>query len=91
MIDENVLIALEDCGMCLFSIKDTALIIGWKYTELKRAMNDFESDAYKAYMRGRLKNEMEIRKSIMGMAKAGSTQAHQLYLELVKNLNMEES
>lgn len=91
MIDQNVIAALEDCGMCLFSIKDTSLIIGWSYSDLKRAMSDTEGDVYLAYMRGRLKNEMEVRKSIMGMAKSGSTQAHQLYLELVRNLNMEES
>ncbi len=90
MIDEATAKALEDCGTCLFSIRDTAIIVGMPYYEMKKEMQNVQGEVYLAYMRGKLQNDMEVRKSIMSMAKAGSTQAHQLYLEMLRDLRLED-
>lgn len=91
MIDEATEKALEDCGACLFTIRDTATIIGKSYHEMKKEMQNLQGEVYLAYMRGKLQNDMEVRKSIMSMAKAGSTQAHQLYMDLLRDLRLEDS
>jgi len=82
---------IEDCGRCHFSIEETAMIAELTLKYLREQMNDPNSAAYKHYHKGRWQTVFEVRKSIIDMAKKGSTQAQEMFITLMKNLKIQES
>lgn len=69
---------IEKLGSLQFSVEEVALIVGIT----SRALGDNKN--YSAgYKRGRLRAQAEVRKSILQLAKQGSTPAQKQFLDLV--------
>lgn len=66
---------IEELGTLQFSVVEVEVILG------KPLETDDERLAYK---RGQLKAEAEVRKSILKLAKSGSSPAQKQFLELVE-------
>lgn len=67
---------IEDLATLQFSVDEVAVIMDMKAAQLS------DGDGFRAYMRGRLKAQAEVRRSIVSMAKQGSSPAHKQFLEL---------
>jgi hypothetical protein len=46
-------------------------------------MQDQESDFYKAYYKGRLQSEYDLRKSVVKLAKSGSSPAQTMAMDML--------
>lgn len=67
---------IEDLAALQFSVEEVAVVMDMPSAQLS------EGDGLRAYMRGRLKAQAEVRRSIVSMAKQGSSPAHKQFLEL---------
>ena len=67
---------IEELASLQFSVAEVAIILD--ATEQALA----EGEPLRAYLRGRLKAQAEVRRSIVSMARQGSNPAHKQFLEL---------
>jgi len=77
-MDAETLAQVEELATLQFSMEEVAVIIDKPVGELS------EGDPMRAYLRGRLKAQADVRRSIVSMAKQGSAQAHKQFLELAE-------
>lgn len=81
------LTTLERLGATFFSIKDAAIVLQVDFIHLKKAIADPTSPAHQSYYRGKLTAEMDLRESIMKMAKRGSNPSVKTMLDLLTKAN----
>ena len=74
----------------MFTISDIAIILEMNMQDFRSAIEDPESDIYKAFKRGRLKSEAEIRQAIFDLAKNGSSPAQAVVLDLIEKAKMDD-
>ncbi len=67
---------IEELAALQFSVAEVAIIMD----ATEQALG--EGEPLRAYLRGRLKAQAEVRRSIVSMAKQGSNPAHKQFLEL---------
>lgn len=77
---------LETMGANFFPIKDIAIVIEVNEHQLKQAIKDVSTEAHKRYHKGKLLTELELRKSIVDLAKRGSNPAQKMLLELLTDM-----
>ncbi len=77
-MNAETLAQIEDLATLQFSIEEVAVIVDATAAELA------EGEPMRAYLRGRLKAQAEVRRSIVSMAKQGSAPAHKQFLELAE-------
>ncbi len=65
---------------------EIAIVLGVDAVALEDALDDETSPAYRAYQRGKLKSKLELRKSILTLAKQGSGPAQTLAIRLLDDL-----
>jgi len=75
---------IEECGRCMFSLKETAIVIEVSLFEFKQEYKTNESEAFKAYNRGFLQTKMKIHKALLNLAENGSSPA-QAQIQLIYN------
>ena len=68
-----------------FTPKQIAIALEFELDDFVNACLENGSDCYNAFEGGRLKSEYEVRKSVMQLAKAGSSPAQTMALEMIKN------
>jgi hypothetical protein len=66
-----------------FTPAEIALMLEIKYAEVKEEIESEEGSFYESFQCGRLQSEMELRKSILMLAKAGSSPAQTMSLDLL--------
>ena len=76
---------IEEMASLQFSLDEVALIAD----VAKLAFEDNESKESRAYLKGRLKAQAEVRQSILEMAKQGSSPAYKQFLEMAKESEIE--
>lgn len=87
----NILISeIEYYSGLMFSKKELAIILELSETEFIDMISDPDSLAAKAFSRGRLKKEAEIRKSIFDLAQNGSSPAQSFAVKLIENAKMDD-
>jgi hypothetical protein len=74
----------------MFSKSELAVIMEVDPVELSDLIGDPLSPAGKAFQRGRLKREAELRKGIFDLAQNGSSPAQTLALKLVENAKADD-
>ena len=89
MLDNRKIEELEELGAAFTSVEDAAVILQSDPVLLRNAIDDSNTPEHAAYHRGRLMSEFDTRKSIVQMAKAGSSPAQVLALNLIRKLKME--
>lgn len=85
MTDEQ-LEELESMGELLVTPEDAAVTMGLDCDLLVLELKKPESPLYTAYHSGRIKTELELRKSIIDLAKAGSSPAQTMAVGFLNSL-----
>ena len=83
MSDKERLEQIESLSELQFNSEEISIIVGMKFPEMVALLNSQEGPVYEAFERGRLKAEAEVRKSILKLAKQGSTPAQKQMMELI--------
>ncbi|GAB3550598.1 hypothetical protein [Spirosoma fluminis] len=85
-LTKDQLTQIENLASYFFSPDETAIIIDVDTADFEEELLDETSDAYRAYQRGKLKSKLELRKSILTLAKQGSGPAQSLALRVLDDL-----
>ena len=67
-----------------------AMILEVDPAELKALLQEGESPAFKAFQRGRLKREAEVRKGIFDLAQNGSSPAQAFAMKIIENAKLDD-
>ena len=89
-MDNAQLSDLETYASLMFTKNEIAVIMEMDPHDLSDKIGDPQSPAGKAFQRGRLKREAELRKGIFDLAQNGSSPAQTLALKLVENAKAED-
>ena len=81
-ITEEDLTEIKNLAALFFSPREIAVMREIKLVAMITATEDEESKVYEAFYSGRLQSEMELRKSIIKLAKSGSSPAQTMALDL---------
>ncbi len=89
-LNEALLSDMETYASLMFTKGEIALIMEVDPRDLSELIDDPQSPAGKAFQRGRLKREAELRKGIFDLAQNGSSPAQTLALKLVENAKADD-
>lgn len=79
---------LERLGAHYFTFKEAAIVLELPVSEFTRELNDSNSSAHKRYYKGKFTSDLELRESIMKMAKRGSNPAQKMMVEIREQTNL---
>lgn len=82
-LTSDQLTELESLASYFFTPDECAIVLSISTDELEMALEDDTDPGYKAYQRGKLKSKLELRKSILTLAKQGSSPAQTMALRLL--------
>ncbi len=87
MIDQNesFITEVEIYASLMFTKEEIAVILEVDPAELVVLLQDHDSVTFKAFQRGRLKGEAEVRKGIFDLAQNGSSPAQTFAMKLIEN------
>jgi hypothetical protein len=81
---------LENYSSLMFTREEIAIILEIDPLELKGVLKETESSASRAFQRGRLKREAEVRKGIFDLAQNGSSPAQAFAMKIIENAKMDD-
>lgn len=87
-ITADDLAEVKKLAAVFFSPEEIALILEIDAAAFESACKDGSSDVYNAFQGGVLLSEYELRASVLKLAKAGSSPAQSMSLEMVKMLKV---
>ena len=82
---ESFLAEVESYAALMFTREEIAVILEVDTSELVALLQDQQTPASKAFQRGRLKREAEVRKGIFDLAQNGSSPAQTFAMKLIEN------
>ena len=87
LIDQNesFITEVETYASLMFSKEEIAVILEVDPVELAVLLQDQDTPVFRAFRRGRLKREAEIRKGIFELAQNGSSPAQTFAMKLIEN------
>ena len=87
MIDQNesFITEVETYASLMFTKEEIAVILEVDPSELKVLLKDQDNPVFRAFQRGRLKREAEVRKGIFDLAQNGSSPAQTFAMKLIDN------
>ncbi len=87
MIDQNdsFITEVETYASLMFSKDEIAVILEVDPAELAVLLQDQDNPVFRAFQRGRLKREAEVRKGIFDLAQNGSSPAQTFAMKLIEN------
>ena len=74
---------IESLASYFFSYEEIAIVLDVDADSLTDELTGEDTPGYKAYQRGRLKSKLELRKSILTLAKQGSGPAQSLAMRIL--------
>lgn len=77
---------VENLASYFFTPDEIAIVVGVDVDDLEDELFDETSEAYRAYQKGKLKSKLELRKSILTLAKQGSGPAQTLAMRVLDDL-----
>jgi hypothetical protein len=83
-ITDSDLKEIQKLAGLFFTPKEIAVMLEMNPTAFYSACNVEGNDIYNAFTGGRLQGEVDLRESIMKMAKAGSSPAQTMALDMLK-------
>ena len=92
MIDQNesFITEVETYASLMFTKEEIAVILEVGPSELKVLLKDQDNPVFKAFQRGRLKREAEVRKGIFDLAQNGSSPAQAFAMKIIENAKMDD-
>lgn len=82
-ITDEDLTLIEEMAALYYTPKEICIIVELKYDEAKNEIEKEEGKFYEAFQRGRLQSETDLRRSILMLAKAGSSPAQTMAMDLL--------
>ena len=92
MIDQNdsFITEVETYASLMFSKEEIAVILEVDPAELAVLLQDQDNPVFRAFQRGRLKREAEVRKGIFDLAQNGSSPAQTFAMKLIENAKVND-
>ena len=92
MIDQNesFITEVETYASLMFSKEEIAVIMEVEPIELKALLQDQVNPVFRAFQRGRLKREAEVRKGIFDLAQNGSSPAQAFAMKIIENAKLDD-
>lgn len=75
--------AITELASLFFTPKEIAVMQEWPVQEFEYDCKEESSPAYNAYYSGRLQTEVDLRKSIIKLAKSGSSPAQTMAMDML--------
>jgi len=88
--NEPFVTEVENYASLMFTKEEIAIIIEVDPLQLQTVLEDRDHPAYRAFRRGRLKREAEIRKGIFDLAQNGSSPAQAFAMKIIENAKMDD-
>ena len=88
--DEEFLSDLEKNAGLMFSIQEIAVILEVDAAALRDLIRDQSQQAHRAFHRGRLRKDAEIRQAVSELALNGSSPAQTAFLDLIEMAKMND-
>ena len=88
--NETFISDIETYASLMFTKEEIAVILEVDPAELKALLQERESPAFKAFQRGRLKREAEVRKGIFDLAQNGSSPAQAFAMKIIENAKLDD-
>ena len=88
--NESFITEVETYASLMFTKEEIAVILEVDPLELKILLKDQDNPACKAFQRGRLKREAEVRKGIFDLAQNGSSPAQAFAMKIIENAKMDD-
>lgn len=82
LIEVEDLQLIEELASYFFTPREVAVMTEINPEEFLNELENEDSRIYQAFQKGRLQSEMELRKSIIKLARAGSSPAQTMALDL---------
>ena len=83
--NESFITEVETYASLMFSKEEIAVILEVDPAELAVLLQDQDNPVFRAFQRGRLKREAEVRKGIFDLAQNGSSPAQSFAMKLIDN------
>ena len=83
--NESFITEVETYASLMFSKDEIAVILEVDPAELAVLLQDQDNPVFRAFQRGRLKREAEVRKGIFDLAQNGSSPAQTFAMKLIDN------
>ena len=83
--NESFITEVETYASLMFSIEEIAVILEVDPVQLVDLLEDQDNPVFRAFQRGRLKREAEVRKGIFDLAQNGSSPAQTFAMKLIEN------
>jgi hypothetical protein len=92
LIDQNesFITEVETYASLMFTKEEIAVILEVDPAELVVLLQDHGNVTFKAFQRGRLKREAEVRKGIFDLAQNGSSPAQAFAMKIIENAKMDD-
>lgn len=74
---------VENLAGLFFSPREIAVMLELILPEILEQLDNSEGNFYRAFQKGRLQNEVNLRKAIMQLARAGSSPAQTMAMDLL--------
>ena len=89
-LNESFITEVETYASLMFTKEEIAVILEVDPSELKTLLKDQGNPVFKAFQRGRLKREAEVRKGIFDLAQNGSSPAQAFAMKIIENAKMDD-
>ena len=83
--NESFITEVETYASLMFSKEEIAVILEVDLVQLVDLLEDQDNPVFRAFQRGRLKREAEVRKGIFDLAQNGSSPAQTFAMKLIDN------
>jgi len=83
--NESFITEVETYASLMFSKEEIAVILEVDPAQLVDLLEDQDNPVFRAFQRGRLKREAEVRKGIFDLAQNGSSPAQTFAMKLIDN------
>ncbi len=84
-LNESFITEVETYASLMFTKEEIAVILEMDPVQLHTVLEDQDNPVFRAFQRGRLKREAEIRKGIFDLAQNGSSPAQTFAMKLIEN------
>ena len=88
--NESFISDIETYASLMFTKEEIAVILEVDPAELKALLQEGESPSFRAFQRGRLKREAEVRTGIFDLAQNGSSPAQAFAMKIIENAKLDD-
>jgi hypothetical protein len=89
-LTKELLAEMETMASLMFTKKEIAFFLELSASDFREILDDGADEPYKLFMRGRLKQEANVRKSIFDLASNGSSPAQAFAFRLIENAKLDD-